>query len=402
MVKHRILIVTNRVPYPLNDGGSLAMHAMVEGYHNAGWEVMLLSMNTSRHYVSLEALPEFYRKIRFEAFDINTDVRLVPTLVNFFLSRKPNHATRFYEKDFALKLDRMIDDFEPDVIQLESVYLATYLPGIRQATKAPVAIRLHNIEHQIWERLATEATTIRKFYLKDLCSRIRKFEVAAWNDADLLIPITKTDADTAATLAPQKRSITVPFGINTQVLPRHTGTEQWVGYHIGAMDWMPNAEAISWFLEEVWLELHRLQPDFEFHFAGRNMPGYFEKYEHDGVTCAGEVEDAAQFIANKKILIVPLRSGGGIRVKILEAMAAGKLVISTTIGMQGIERAIPDKHYLLADTREDFIRQVQWAMAHKAEAEKVATSGAKMVNTCYDQARIMQRLLQQMEQLVKG
>jgi polysaccharide biosynthesis protein PslH len=400
MAQHRILIVTNRVPYPLNDGGSLAMHAMIEGYHQAGWEVFLLSMNTSRHYVSLEVLPPLYRTIRFEAFDINTDVRIVPTLVNFFLSRKPNHAERFYEKDFATKLERIIEDFEAELIQLESIYLATYLSNIKAATRAPIAMRLHNIEFQIWERLANEATTFRKYYLRDLCARIKKFEVAAWHQADVLIAITETDAELVRTLAPDKDIVTVPFGINTQALGIVSKEQEWVGYHIGAMDWMPNAEAISWFLDEVWPELHKEVPSFRFHFAGRNMPGSFEKYEHDGVTCAGEVEDAGQFIADKKILIVPLRSGGGIRIKILEALAAGKLVISTSVGMQGIEGVEAGVHYLPAETKDDFIRQVKWTVEHIPEAERIAENGAKLVRTRYDQADIMAHLLSHIDQIV--
>jgi len=76
MAKHRILILTNRVPYPLNDGGSLAINAMLEGYIKAGWEVFLFSMNTSRHFVPVDTLPSFYKEIGFETFDIKTDIRL--------------------------------------------------------------------------------------------------------------------------------------------------------------------------------------------------------------------------------------------------------------------------------------------------------------------------------------
>lgn len=400
MAKRRILIITNRVPYPLNDGGSLAMHAMIEGYHASGWEVFLLAMNTSRHYVPLESLPALYKQIGFESFDINTDVRLLPTLVNFFLSRKPNHAERFYEKGFAAMLEKVIDNFEPEVIQLESVYLATYLPVIKEASKAKIALRLHNIEYQIWERLANEATTFKKYYLKDLCSRIKKFELNAWNAADMLIAIAPTDASVAAAAAPEKPVITIPFGIDTTAVKPDKVNSRWVGYHIGAMDWMPNAEAIHWFLEDVWPDLHKTVLDFEFHFAGRNMPGSFEKYEHDGVICAGEVADAKTFIADKKILIVPLRSGGGIRIKILEALAAGKLVVSTSVGMQGIAEAKPGIHFLLADTKEEFIAHIRWAMAHKEEAQAIAAAGAAMVRQEYDRSRIMSKLIAAMEQLL--
>src|SRR5690606_9209619 len=105
-----------------------------------GWDVFLFSMNTSRHYVPTESLPTLYNEINFETFDINTDVKFVPTLKNFFLSRKPNHAERFYDRTFADRLLKIIHNFEPEIIQLESVYLATYLSVIKEATGAKVAI----------------------------------------------------------------------------------------------------------------------------------------------------------------------------------------------------------------------------------------------------------------------
>ena len=391
MAKHRVLIVTNRVPFPLNDGGALAMHAMVQGYYNEGWDVHLLSMNTSRHYVAPDDLPELYGKIAFDTFDINTDVNLVPTVKNFIFSRKPNHVERFYDRDFDKKLKEIINTHDPELIQIESVYLASYIPSIRQVSSARIAIRLHNVEYQIWERLSAEApSSLKRFYLRDLAARIKRFETSAWNKADILIPISVIDATLVKEAAIGKHVFVAPFGIE---MPERKDAvdEKWIGYHIGAMDWMPNAEGIRWFLEDIWPELHRQSPDFRFFFAGRNMPGSFVKYDGNGVTCSGEVANAGDFIADKKVLIVPLKSGGGIRIKILEAMAAGKLVLSTSVGMQGIE-AEPGTHYLLAETEEDFQNQVQWLLANKESAEMIARDGRKMVTNQYDGRKIIATL----------
>jgi len=402
MAEHSILIITNRVPYPLNDGGNLAMYSMVEGFHQAGWKVHLFSMNTSRHYVPAESLPELFREISFETFDINTDVRFVPTLRNFLMSKKPNHADRFYSRDFEQQLRKVIINVEPDLIQLESVYLATYLPLIRECSKAPVSLRLHNIEYQIWERLAEETpASLRKFYLRDLAARIRKFEIAAWQDADVLIPITETDAAVVRTQTQQARILVAPYGLMAGEADAEVGSE-WSGYHIGAMDWVPNAEAVTWFLETVWPELHRQAPDFRFYFAGRNMPYSFNKYNGNGVQCVGEVPDARAFIRDKKILIVPLKSGGGIRIKILEAMAAGKLVISTAIGMQGIDQVEHGVHYLAAESEEDFRKEILWAIGNKKEAASIAASGTALVRRIYDERAIARSLVANLEEMIAG
>ena len=358
-------------------------------------------MNTTRHYVTVETLPPLYSQIQFDSYEINTDVRLVPTLRNFFFSRKPNHAERFYDKGFDQKLRSVITSFEPEIIQLESLYLATYIPAIREVTRALVSLRLHNIEYQIWERLANDfSTSFKKFYLRDLAARIKRFEQAAWQQADVLLAITEADAKVVNSCLAEKPVWVVPFGISRHVNPDKSASERWVAYHLGAMDWIPNAEAMTWFLEDVWPELHRELPHLKFYFAGRNMPGSFQKYEKDGVECAGEVPDADEFIADKKILVVPLKSAGGIRIKILEAMAAGKVVVSTKIGMQGIEGATNRIHFLAAETPPEFIDAIKWVIQNKIEAQELANNAAQLVQKKYSQQMIMSELTSRMENLL--
>ena len=403
MKSRRILIITNRVPYPFRDGGNLAMHAMIQGYHDAGMEVFLLSMNTSRHFVAVEELPALFRDIRFDTFDIDTEVRIFPSLKNYLLSKQPNQVDRFFNKDFEQKIIAAIENFEPDIIQLESVYLSAYLPSIRAASRALIATRLHNVEHEIWERLANDTSNrFKRIYLKDLAARIKKFELTAWNDADLLIPITNADARKVMELTIEKPMHVAAFGLDEKHMHFGHQPDKWIGYHIGAMDWMPNVEAITWFLEEVWKELHKELPEFEFHFAGRNMPASFKKYEGEGIVCAGEVPDAKAFIADKKILIVPLRAASGIRVKIMEAIAAEKLVISTSVGVQGIEGLEDGKHFLQAETPEDFIRQIKFAMEHQSAANNIALAGANLIRSNYNQGKITRELRKKIETLLNA
>lgn len=398
MPAHRILILTNRIPYPLTDGGNMAMHAMIQGYHEAGWEVYLLSMHTLRHAVDHDVLKTLYPWLAgFETVDIDNRIKPIPTLINLIFSRQPNHAARFFNISFKERLEHILRDFKPDVVQMESIFLASYLPYIREHGKVTTVLRLHNIEYQVWQRLAHQVKNLpKKGYLNNLSKRIKNFEEAAWKDADVLLPITEVDAELVRYAGTNARIIVAPFGIdmssdNVQVVP-----EEWNGYHIGAMDWLPNAEAIDWFLKDVWPGLHKAVPEFRFYFAGRNMPESFKRLSIPGINCMGEVENAEVFIADKKILIVPLHSGGGIRVKILEAMARGKVVISTTVGMQGIN-AVPGKHYLLADDAKGFTEAVKWALGHKEEAEALGGNAAQLVTQQYSQSAIMKRVMQGLE-----
>ncbi len=226
---------------------------------------------------------------------------------------------------------------------------------------------------------------------------MQRFEVMAWQQYDMLLPITGTDADVISAAGVKTISVVAPYGFEAKnSLPGLQG--KWEAYHIGAMDWVPNAEAINWFLHDIWPAIHAAVPDFRFSFAGRYMPDSFKNMQIEGVTCAGEVPDADAFIADKKILIVPLKAGGGIRIKILEAMAAAKIVISTDTGMQGIE-AEAGTHYLAANKAEDFVKAIKWCLDNKAKAEQISINAFSLIRSKYEQGAIMQKVIEGIERL---
>src|ERR1043165_8861540 len=141
-----ILILTNRIPFPLHDGGALAMDAMIRGYQKAGWQVHLLAMNTTRHLVPPEQLSTLYTDLAsFTTVLIDNEVSTPGILRNLLLSREPGHADRFRSSAFSEKLREMLSSIKPDVVQLESPYLASYIPTVRTAGKATVVYRSHNI-----------------------------------------------------------------------------------------------------------------------------------------------------------------------------------------------------------------------------------------------------------------
>jgi glycosyltransferase involved in cell wall biosynthesis len=388
----KILLLTNRVPYPLRDGGALAMDAMIRGYHALGWEVQVLAMNTSRHQVSADLSAKRYPQISaFRTVDVDNEVSKAGVLKNLFFSKEPEHAQRFRSRDFATALKSCLQRFLPDVVQLESPFLASYLPLIRQSPNALVVYRMHNVEGQIWSRLSAETPGLKGRYLSILAKRITRYETELWRKADLLLPITNDDAVAVRDAGIQTPVQLAPYGVDRLSAATGLPCGAWKAYHIGAMDWLPNAAGVRWFLDEVWPKAHEWSPKLQFHFAGRNMPVEFKSALPEGAFCEGEVPDAEAFISDKHILVVPIRSGGGIRIKILEAMAAGKLVISTGIGMQGID-AENGIHFRLADGVQDFAHTLAWAAAHPEKAAVIAEFGQRLVREQYHAPAIMERV----------
>jgi len=230
---------------------------------------------------------------------------------------------------------------------------------------------------------------------------VRDFERKAWKSYDLLLPITEKDANLIARLEDVNDMIVAPFSIEIDKVKAAMPNEKWVGYHIGAMDWIANREGIKWFLDEAWPKIKKLTPDFEFYFAGRNMPDEFKHLDISGVYCLDEVPSAEDFIADKKILIVPLWSAGGIRVKILEAMAAGKIVITTSTGIKGID-AKAGEHYLPARRPEDFARCVKWCFDNRQAAEQMARNAQELVLEKYEHSKVINNIIHEVELLLGG
>lgn len=399
-IKSSVLIVCNRVPYPLKDGGALAMYAQIKGWHDLGKSVHVLCMNTSRHKIDEKSLPALFHQISsFKMIDIDTDIKAINVLRNLLFSRQPEHAERFYHKGFEQKLIEQVHNIQPDIIQLESIYLDSYVPMLRQHSKAKLIQRLHNIESEVWYRLAKETRHfLKRWYLFNLAKRIAHFEQAAWQHYDALIPISVEDSQTIIRSGIGKPICTIPYSVAVKTNTNASTHLLNKAYHIGAMDWQPNIDAMEWMCTEIVDEVCKVIPDFRFYFAGRNMPQQFLSAQNPNIICAGEVADAEAFIADKGILVVPLRSGSGIRVKTLEAMAASKLVISTAIGIQGIA-AQNGVHFIQADSAQAFVKALQWAQEHPEAAQQIALNGAALIRNDYQQSHLMEKMNEFIEKL---
>lgn len=402
MNREVVLIVCNRVPYPLRDGGALAMYAMIEGWYRLGKEVHVLAMNTSRHPVGIEELPDLFRSIAsFSMSDTDNDIRWSRVLKNLLLSDKPEHAQRFYSQEFENQLVRLCNQVQPAMVQLESIYLHEYVPALRKHFPEMLVIqRLHNVEREIWSRLAAQTqNSWKRAYLRNLSDRIARYEEQVWRETDLLLPITRKDASAITSCGIDTPQCVIPYGLQLDGQMIAFPEENMHAYHIGAMDWKPNAEAMDWMQREIVPAVLRKLPGFRFSFAGRNMPERFAGAINATFCCCGEVPDAATFIADKQILIVPLRSGSGLRVKTLEAMAAGKLVISTSVGIQGID-ALEDIHFLRADSADAFADKIIWAYAHPQHAKRIALNARDLVKEHHDAAQLMKELESKVETLL--
>lgn len=397
----KILQLVNRIPYPLHDGGNLAVHAVTEGFLQAGIELSMLAMNTTRHWVDVQQLPEMYRRLKhFETVRVDNRVKPMAAFLNLFKGSSYN-VDRFISNEYRQALVALLQQEDFDIIHIESLFLVPYIATIRQYSKARISLRQHNIEFQIWERLAAQASNpVKKWYLKVLAERLKAFELAHLNDYDLILPISPQDETIFKTLGTTRPIFLHPFGIKTDDIPFVPATALPISlYHIGAMDWLPNVESVNWLLEKVMPLIAQQSPGTVLHLAGRNMPAHYPEANLKNVKVWGEVPDAAAFEQDKSILVVPLLSGGGVRIKILQAMAMGKTVITTSIGLQGID-AQDGRDVLIADTPEIFAGKIIETVQHPERIEAIGTAARKLISEKYDRTLLITELIGRYQQLI--
>lgn len=396
----KVLQICNKPPYPPVDGGTMAMNSVTQGLLNEGCEVKVLAVETDKHPADMAKMPADYReRTRFEAEYIDLGIKPLEAAVAM-LCGESYHVRRYRSEAFAKRLRNILEQEEFDVIHMESPFLTPYLPLIRSLSKAKVVLRAHNVENIIWKRVA-ESTPhgLRRWYLKHLSLTLRAYELEHINDYDGVVCITRNDADYFKQNGCRRPVTAIPFGVEPEECMGVT-MEPASLFHIGAMDWMPNRESIEWLLDEVWPVVHREVPQAHLYLAGRKMPERWMHATIEGISVVGEVPDAGYFIAGKQINVVPLRSGSGIRVKIIEAMAAGKAVVTTSVGAQGIEYT-DGENLLIADTPEQFARQIKRLVEDQDYCAKVGEAAARLVAEQYDIKTLTDRLLRFYEEILE-
>ena len=391
----KILQIINRFPWPLKDGGALGYYNFTKGYNDAGVDLTLAVLNTSKHFVEFDKLPEKVRQLAdIHLSFIDNRIKPIYALKNLLFSKESYHVVRFISQDFERLLEKLCGEKEFDVIVFESVFVAPYLDIIRKYSRAKCILRQYNVEYEIWQSLAhIEKNPIKKWYLQVLSKRLKRFEITQLNKFDGLTCVTKQDANVFRALGCSKPIHIAPVGIDMQRLkPDNSHLEMPSLFHIGSMDWMPNQEAVVWFIENVWQKLSLQFPNLKFYIAGRNMPDYFKKYHVGNIVVLGEVEDAIAFMQSKAIQIVPLFSGSGIRVKILEGMALAKCIVTTPLGVQGIEVENNKQLMIVSDT-DSFIEAIILLINNPQKIEEMGASACELAKHLYDNKLITQQTL---------
>lgn len=392
----KILILTNKLPYPPRDGGSIATLNMITGLQEAINEITCLSLNTSKHTFPVDEIPsELSSKIHFQGVYCDSSIKPLQMVLNLVFSKRPYIAERFNIRDFREKLEELLKNEPFDLIQLEGPYPGLYLDEIRRWSNAPVSLRAHNVEHLIWKRkAANERSLLKSWYLRNMAARLKRFEMQVARKSDYLIPISPQDEAFFRNSGYSNPILTIPAGLGLDDYPLSPLPPNPTIFFIGALDWLPNQEGLNWFLKNVFEALVDEIPQLLFHVAGRNAPDHFaKKLKNPKIVFHGEVDDARKFMQSYRIMVVPLLTGSGIRIKILEAMAMGRPVVTSSIGIEGIP-ATDNKEVMLADDPDLFKKQLLNLLTDNEEASRLVTDARLLIKHNFDTFGLSTRLSQ--------
>jgi glycosyltransferase involved in cell wall biosynthesis len=257
----------------------------------------------------------------------------------------------------------------------------------------PVVLFEHNVEYMIWQRLcALETHPLRRALFEIEWRKLRAREADACRRADLTIAVSEHDRDRLQALAPGIRAAAIPTGVDTRYFSPN-------GFHevpmrlvfCGSMDWHPNEDAAVHFVDAMLPRIRAEVPDVTFSIIGRNPSARVRALaEVPGVSVTGTLDDVRPAIAEGAVYVVPLRAGGGTRLKIFEALAMGKAVVSTTVGAEGLELD-PGRHFIAADGAAPFSEAVIALLKDPARRRALGYEGRTLVDAYYSWPTVARR-----------
>lgn len=388
----KILHLTNKPIFPLLDGGCIAMHELLKNLLQLGFEVKNLTIQTTKHPFDVNNFPSPLKEIIHpEAVFVDTQIKAKDAFLSLFGSTSYN-ISRFYNPAFEEKIIETIQATSFGVIILESAYLLPYLSAIRANFKGKVILRAHNVEYKIWERLAaSEIGITKKLFLRKLSKDLKKYEVGALKKVDGIACISNEDLLHFRSLGIYTPISSIPVSMDFDTdNPLSIQTNKFC--FLGSMNWKPNIEAVELLVNKIFPKILEKLPNAELHLAGSFMSDKLLNLKQKNVVIHGKVTDVKSFLSENGILLVPLKSGSGIRIKILEALALGIPVISSKVGFEGI----PIKHEIhgmIANNTKDFVEASILLSTQTDLAKKMGHKGQILAIETFNIHNISKKLL---------
>jgi glycosyltransferase involved in cell wall biosynthesis len=276
------------------------------------------------------------------------------------------------------------------------------MPNLPTRTSTPIVLFEHNVEYMIWKRLhEVEKRPWRRALLALEWRKMRQYEAKACARADLTVAVSEADRALLADNAPGADIRAIGTGVDTAYFHPNGAVETPATLvFTGSMDWYPNEDAILYFMAEILPQLRREVPGLSLAVVGRDPSDRLRAAcAGVGVHVTGTVADVRPYVAEAAVYVVPLRIGGGTRLKIFEALAMGKAVVSTGVGAEGLP-IVPGQHFLQAETPADFAQAVIGLLKDTGRRRSLGAAGRRLVEERYSWTQVTRQFEGHCEEVV--
>lgn len=392
----RVLLLSPTLPYPPTDGGRIRVLNLLRQSLRA-FEVTLLALETES--TDAESLPILRREgvdARLVSYTFPpTSPKLSPRAVLRALSQGfPLTVSRYVLSSYQHALEALLKSESFDLVHMEMIHLAPYLGVIRRLSRAPVLLSTQNVDSDLWRRAAPyQPSALRGFLFDWQASVFRKMEKRIGSQVDGITVASERDATLFREVVHDVPVEVVDNGVDLSAYRPHLDAEEpQTCVFTASYDWLPNADAVVYFCSEIWHRIRRRLPNAQFFAVGKEpSPAMRTWHRQDGIAVTGRVPAIQPYLERASVYVVPLRIGGGTRLKILEAMACGKAIVSTPIGCEGLE-VIPGRDLLVAETPDAFADAVVSLMEDEGRRRELGAHARRRVEERYSWDAIGSRM----------
>lgn len=387
----RILALTSRVPWPAREGHQLRSYHMLDALASQHQIHLLSCLRGDDDPTAGSPLRD--KLAGFEAFPIPVEhsrAALGSALMQGTVTHTPFVVAKYAFSALRRRVTELAGEF--DLVHVDMLPLMAAIGEVDP--RIPVVLNAHNVEHALLAaRLGVEPRLAARTFLRSQLSKLRAFERHACRRASTVLACSEDDAAQLRRMAPDTPVQVVPNGVDLEhnrpdgkpVRPDQT-------VFVGQMGWFPNRDGVEWFLADILPRILAERRDARFVVVGKTGSLVIPEGLRVNVELAGFVDDVRKPVLESAVYVVPLRAGSGTRLKVLEAMALGKAIVTTRIGAEGIELE-PGREALFADEAGDFARCVLRLMEHPEEVEQMGAAARQVAEHRYGWTAIGRAML---------
>jgi sugar transferase (PEP-CTERM/EpsH1 system associated) len=389
-----ILIITDYLPYPLISGDRIRVYNLIRriAKHHRLW--LAAALATPDDAESVAHLQEFCGGIETGYLGRRHPLMHLPGLLRFAFGGKPLELKFLHSAKLAKKIRQLVSRVNFDVVQIEPSRMGLYLEGLPTGLWHKSILVFHNVaSYQFDSIFQIERMSVAKMRTWLYSRMMQRWEPRYAERFGSCITVSEEDRDLLITANPRLRVNVIPNGVDTQMYqPLSLEKTEPALLFIGSMDYAPCIDAALYFCHEILPHVRAALGGVQVWIVGKNPVPEVVRLNGDGVHVTGRVNDVVPYYKQTTVSIVPLRAGGGTRLKILESMALGRPVVSTTLGCEGLDVA-NGQHLLMADQAEKFGEQVVRLLTDRSLYQHIVAEARQLVVGKYDWDSLTQRLL---------